>query len=449
MTTTMWVEVGVGGLVLLLVGVAIGVASARRQTRARLATIRERLANVADEVARARPAPTLVGLAGLTEPSGLPESSRVTEPTAGTGDQTVSDRLESLLDRLEEMAGAAVDAVGTATAEVARLRSALDALPEGIVIRDEEGAIRFRNAIATGLLDSRHADLLAARAVEEQLSQATGNSPSERVVELYGPPRRTLMVRTAPLDDERRPLGVVAVLEDVSERRRLDAVRRDFVANVSHELKTPVAALGLLAETLLAEQDPAVAARLAGRVQVEALRVGRIIDDLLDLSRIEAEETPPREPVVVSLVLAEAVERVRSLAEQRGIGLELTEPEDTLAILGDRRQLVSALYNLVENAVKYSDPDAPVRVRVRREGASVVIEVSDDGVGIPARDLERIFERFYRVDQGRSRSTGGTGLGLAIVRHVAANHGGEVTVSSREGEGSTFTLRLPAMETVG
>ena len=447
MTTTMWVEIGAGGLVLLLLGLAIGVASARRQTRVRLSTIGERLANVAEEVARARRAPALVGLAGLTEPS-VPTGA-TDSPAGAEGDQTASDRLESLLDRLEEMAGAAVDAVGTATAEVARLRSALDALPEGIVIRDEEGAIRFRNAIATGLLDSRHADLLAARAVEEQLSQATGTSPSERVVELYGPPRRTLMVRTAPLDDERRPLGVVAVLEDVSERRRLDAVRRDFVANVSHELKTPVAALGLLAETLLAEQDPEVAARLAGRVQVEALRVGRIIDDLLDLSRIEAEETPPREPVVVSLVLAEAVERVRSLAEQRGIRLELAEPEDTLAVLGDRRQLVSALYNLVENAVKYSEVDAPVRVQVRREGTGVAIEVSDDGVGIPARDLERIFERFYRVDQGRSRATGGTGLGLAIVRHVAANHGGEVTVSSREGEGSTFTLRLPVMEMGG
>ncbi|HEX6476204.1 MAG TPA: ATP-binding protein, partial [Acidimicrobiales bacterium] len=241
-----------------------------------------------------------------------------------------------------------------------------------------------------------------------------------------------------------RPLGIVAVLEDVSDRRRLEAVRRDFVANVSHELKTPVGALSLLAETLLAEHDPEVSQRLAGRIQFESLRVNRIIEDLLDLSRIEAEEHPPREPLLASLIMAEAVERVRSAAEQRSVKLLVDEPEPPVTLMGDRRQLVAALNSLLENAVKYSDEGSSVEVFGRANGGWVELVVRDQGIGIPSRDLERIFERFYRVDHGRSRQTGGTGLGLSIVRHVANNHQGLVHVDSREGEGSTFTLRLPA-----
>jgi two-component system sensor histidine kinase SenX3 len=253
-------------------------------------------------------------------------------------------------------------------------------------------------------------------------------------------------VTASPLDDERRTVGALGIIEDVSERRRLEAVRRDFVANISHELKTPVGALGLLAETLLAEDDADVSRRLAERMLTEAFRVGRTIDDLLALSRIEAEEAPLREPVPVHLVVAEAVERMRPAAEQQGIDVRVAEPRRTLTIMGDRRQLVSALYNLLDNAVKYSDAGSSVdvRVSVSTDGGRVAIEVEDHGIGIPTRDHERIFERFYRVDRGRSRDTGGTGLGLAIVRHVAGNHGGEVRIASREGEGSTFTLVLPA-----
>jgi two-component system sensor histidine kinase SenX3 len=205
-----------------------------------------------------------------------------------------------------------------------------------------------------------------------------------------------------------------------------------------------VGALGLLAETLGAEDDPDVVRRLAARMQLESQRVARIIDDLLDLSRIESEEAPLREPVPVHLVLAQAVERIRPAADHRGIGIDAAEPPPRLTVLGDRRQLVSALYNLLENAVKYSDEGSDVQVRARTDGVSVELSVRDRGIGIPGRDLERIFERFYRVDHSRGRDTGGTGLGLAIVRHVAANHRGEVLVESHEGEGSTFTLRLPA-----
>ncbi|MGB9111486.1 MAG: ATP-binding protein, partial [Acidimicrobiales bacterium] len=272
----------------------------------------------------------------------------------------------------------------------------------------------------------------------------TGPGASEdRTLELYGPPRRTLSVRTESIDNGQRVLGVMAVIDDVSDRRRLEDVRRDFVANVSHELKTPMGALGLLAETLLSENEAEVSRRLAQRIHDEAFRISRIIDDLLDLSRIESEESPPREPVLVNLVMAEAAERIRAAAEHRSVEIKLDEPTPPVAVIGDRRQLTSALYNLLENAVKFSYDGGIVEFSAKTEEDEVVIVVGDKGTGVPARDLERIFERFYRVDHGRSRQTGGTGLGLSIVRHVAQNHHGTVQVESREGEGSTFTLRIP------
>jgi two-component system sensor histidine kinase SenX3 len=351
--------------------------------------------------------------------------------------------VEPALHNLELVSDRAAEAVAEASADAIRLRRAIDNLPQGVIVCDENGEVIFRNTRAVGLMGGRHGDALAAQAVVDLLADAWQQGTGERTLDLYGPPRRTLAVRTQLLDDGRRTLGVIAVIDDVSERRRLEEIRRDFVANVSHELKTPMGALGLLAETLLAETDPAVAQRLAGRIHTEAFRVSRIIDDLLDLSRIEAEEAPPREPVLVNLVMAEAVERVRAAAEQRDVKIVLDEPDPPVAVMGDRRQLVSALYNLLENAVKFSYDGGSVRCTARSEGSDVVLEVEDHGVGIPARDLDRVFERFYRVDQGRSRTTGGTGLGLSIVRHVAANHAGRVEVDSREGEGSTFRLTLP------
>jgi two-component system sensor histidine kinase SenX3 len=351
--------------------------------------------------------------------------------------------VEPALHHLELVTDRAAEAVAEASADAIRLRRALDNLPQGVIVCDENGEVVFRNARAVGLMGGRHGDALAAQAVVDLLADAWRQGTAERTLDLYGPPRRTLAVRTQLLDDGRRTLGVIAVIDDVSERRRLEEIRRDFVANVSHELKTPMGALGLLAETLLAESDPDVAQRLAGRIHTEAFRVSRIIDDLLDLSRIEAEEAPPREPVLVNLVMAEAVERVRAAAEQRDVKIMLDEPEPPVAVMGDRRQLVSALYNLLENAVKFSYDGGAVRCTARSDGNDVVLDIEDHGVGIPARDLDRIFERFYRVDQGRSRTTGGTGLGLSIVRHVAANHAGRVEVDSREGEGSTFRLIVP------
>jgi len=352
--------------------------------------------------------------------------------------------LERSLARLERMTEAAVTEQGNAKVVSNRLKGALAALTEGVVVCDEAGEIVFQNDTATALMGIRHAEALAQQAVLDLLRAATDGEVQTQTLELYGPPRRTLTIVASALDDDWRGLGAVAVIEDVSERRHLEAVRRDFVANISHEMKTPVGALALLAETLAGEEDPDVVSRLARRLQIEAQRVARTVDDLLDLSRIESEETPMREPVLVHLVVAQAAERVRPAAEQRSVTITFGESSRRLSVMGDRRQLVSALFNLLENAVKYSEPGTTVDVRSRMDGEWVEIDVTDSGIGIPARDMERIFERFYRVDRARGRDTGGTGLGLAIVRHVAGNHGGEVRVVSQEGEGSTFTLRLPA-----
>jgi len=322
-----------------------------------------------------------------------------------------------------------------------RLTQALDAIPQAVLIADADGRVVVRNRVADTFADARHSDALVEAAIDELLTEALAGQAGTRPIDLFGPPRRTLVIAATPLPD-----GALVVVDDISERRRLEATRRDFVANISHELKTPVGAMGLLAETLLAEDDRQVASRLAERIVNEAFRLDRTIEDLLVLSRIEGEEIAAHEPVSTGLLVADAVERIRPAAEQAGIEVAVEEV-DELAIVGDRRQLVSALYNLLDNAVKYSDEGDEVEVRAIAEGSNVVLQVQDHGIGIPKADLERVFERFYRVDQARSRTTGGTGLGLAIVRHVATNHDGEVRVDSRLGEGSTFSLVVPNKRT--
>ena len=319
------------------------------------------------------------------------------------------------------------------------LRQALDAIPEGVVIAASDGSVLARNHAATEVATARHGDALVGSAVDALLAAAVDGTPGAQTLDLFGPPQRVVSVSAHPL-----PSGALVVIQDITESRRLDSVRRDFVANLSHELKTPVGAIGLLAETLLSEPDRDVAQRLTERVVNESFRVSRTIDDLLELSRIEAGAEVVREPVPVHLVLEEAAERVRPGAERRDIEVRVGDVVTRATALGDRRQLVSAVANLLENAVKYSPPASLVEVRATSDGTKVSVEVEDHGIGIPAREVERIFERFYRVDRARSRDTGGTGLGLSIVRHIVANHGGEVTVSSVEGRGSTFTLSIPA-----
>jgi two-component system sensor histidine kinase SenX3 len=243
------------------------------------------------------------------------------------------------------------------------------------------------------------------------------------------------------------PLGgglVVVIVDDRSEARRIDDVRRDFVANVSHELKTPVGALSLLAEAVEdASDDPEAVRRFAVRMHHESARLSTLVNELIDLSRLQGDDPLSHAEVIATDdLVAAAVDRGRLHAEAKQIALAVGG-EHGLSVFGDRQQLATALGNLVENAIHYSPERTKVVLSARAAGDDIEIAVTDQGIGIPEADLDRVFERFYRVDPARSRATGGTGLGLSIVKHVCSNHGGEVAVWSSEGAGSTFTLRLP------
>jgi two-component system sensor histidine kinase SenX3 len=323
-----------------------------------------------------------------------------------------------------------------------QLGEALHALADAVIVVDTDGRELLRNDPAERFRDGRHSDALAEEQINELLTRARQGQGGERELQLFGPPREVLFLRAQPLLADGAILGAVVFIRDISETRRKESVRRDFVANVSHELKTPIGALALLAETMAGSGDEAVVRQLAERVSREADRLGRIIDDLLNLSLIEAQESPSREPVPISVLIAEAIEAVRPAADALGIPLLVAADLPDASVPCDRRQVLSALTNLLDNAIKYSEAPSAVELAATASDGMVTITVTDHGPGIPSRDLERIFERFYRVDRARSRATGGTGLGLAIVRHVAQAHGGDVTVESREGEGSTFRLRL-------
>jgi two-component system sensor histidine kinase SenX3 len=237
---------------------------------------------------------------------------------------------------------------------------------------------------------------------------------------------------------------VLLLVDDRTEARRVEDVRRDFVVNVSHELKTPVGGLALLAEAVLeANDDPEAVARFARRMQVESMRLTRLVQEIVDLSRLEIAGTlHDPELVDVGDAAAEAIEQSRLLAGSRGSEIVSSLVREA-RVFGDADLLVTAIRNLIGNAINYSAPGARVAVSVRCVDQLVEIAVADQGQGIPESEQARIFERFYRIDAARSRATGGTGLGLAIVKHICANHGGDVTVWSEPGHGSTFTMRLP------
>jgi two-component system sensor histidine kinase SenX3 len=320
-----------------------------------------------------------------------------------------------------------------------QIQDAIHSLSVGVVIVDARGVVTFRNKLAESVTGVVHSDVLVEEVVEQHLSAALNGETKRQVLDLFGPPRKVFSVSATPL----LLGGAVAMIEDITERYLVDAVRTDFVANISHELKTPVGALAVLAEALSQEDDLDIIHRLSEKMVDEAIRVGRTIDDLLELSRIEFGGEAVKDEVDAEAIISESISRVSPLASTHAIKVAMVDFPGELKVVGDRRQLVSAIGNLVENAVKYSDVGSAVEVTARGDGDWVEFTVKDFGLGIPSRDLDRVFERFYRVDRARSRDTGGTGLGLAIVRHVANNHGGEVSVTSIEGEGSTFALKIP------
>ena len=331
------------------------------------------------------------------------------------------------------------DAEGETDAELAQgLRSAVDRLQIGVVMCDATLKPTYRNASAESLTGT-HGGVIVDAHLQQLFAQTQSGEPAGAIVDLQGPPKTTFSIEAMPIPEG----GAVATIEDISERVRIDSMRTDFVANISHELKTPVGAIAVLAEMLAGEPDEGVISTLSPRLVDESHRAARTIDDLLELSRIESSHRLD-DAVDLAEVVAEAVTRGRMAADGRQVEVESIKTQETVRIRADRPQLSSAIGNLVENAVKYSDNGATVQVRVRLNERWVEVMVVDHGVGIPAADIDRVFERFYRVDKARARETGGTGLGLAIVRHVANNHGGVVSVESQEGEGSTFAFRLPA-----
>jgi two-component system sensor histidine kinase SenX3 len=326
--------------------------------------------------------------------------------------------------------------------------SVLSVLRSSAVVLDEDDLV-VKASPAAHSFGLVRGDRLCAAQLLEMAHQVRADGEI-REAELELPPTAR---GGAPLAVSARlaPLGATMVLvlvEDRTEARRINAMRRDFVANVSHELKTPVGALSLLAEAVSeGSDDPESVRRFAGRMRHEAARLTALVQDLIDLSRLQDDDPVVRaRPVAVDEIVSEAIGRSRSHAQAKRIEV-VSGGERRLHVLGDAAQLTMALGNLVENAVNYSPEGTRVAIVARDRAELVEISVTDQGIGIPDRERERIFERFYRLDPARSRATGGTGLGLSIVKHVAASHGGEVSVWSVEGAGSTFTLRLPLVAT--
>jgi len=367
---------------------------------------------------------------------------RWTEPDHPDGLATELAAITTRLrDRLDEL-----------TEERDRAGQIVDALDDGVLLLDGAGRLLVANPAARswfGLPDDLRPGLPAQRVLGvSQIAElaekaAETRAPATCTVSVVFPEYRTLALRAFPLAD-RGPTGrIVVTMTDITQRRRLEVLRRDFVANASHELKTPVAALRALAETLLTAlpEDPEAGRGFAVRIGREAERLDALVRDLLDLSRVER-GTLDVEPVDLVGLAKEVVGSYADRAEERRIKLR-TELRPSVAMRGDRAQLGLLLSNLIDNAVRYTPSKGTVRVRLDASESRAVLQVADTGEGIPANELSRIFERFYRVDKARARQTGGTGLGLAIVRHVAESHGGMVTVDSELGRGTTFTVTLP------
>ena len=319
---------------------------------------------------------------------------------------------------------------------------------------------------SSGVVVGPHDEVLVATSQARTLGLARGSRigvPS--LLELVRTVRRDGLIRTVDLEIPRAgpdlstyvgarvaPLGddlILILADDLTGSRRIEQTRRDFVANVSHELKTPIGAISLLAEAVEgAADEPAAVRKFANRMSIESDRLNELVGQIIELSRLQADDPlVDAQEVSIDHVITEAVDRCRVDAEQHRVTLTVAGASGT-HVLGNARQLGVAVGNLVENAVVYSDPGARVVVAAHVQPHSdddyVEITVSDNGIGIAPQELDRVFERFYRVDYARSRANGGTGLGLSIVRHIAATHGGEVTVWSRLGQGSTFTIRIPA-----
>jgi signal transduction histidine kinase len=351
-------------------------------------------------------------------------------------------RAEALEGALEAERTAAEDRLHASEETRRGMDVVLSSMREGVVLFGSDGEIRYANPALEGHLGAvpRSIEQLLPLPIREAASRAGGRRESASADAEVGSPSRWLRGSAVPVGDDG---SVLVVVHDVTESRRLDAIRRDFVANASHELKTPAATIQAAAETIRTASldDPEVIPRFAGQLEREAVRLARIVSDLLDLSRLES-GSELGEVVGLDAVIRDEGERFDDRAAEAGVDLSIRAlPVPRLH--GSARDLALLVRNLVDNAIRSTKPGGRVDVVLGADDGEVVLTVRDTGLGIPQRDLPRIFERFFRVDRARSRDTGGTGLGLSIVRHVVENHGGRISVESELGRGSAFEVRLP------
>ncbi len=358
------------------------------------------------------------------------------------------DELGDLARAFNESAHTLAQKLDMMSAEEAQLRTILDAMVEAVFVTDREGRIVLSNAalqkLAGARVDGRSAvEAIRSAELHDAVALALRGVESSVQIEtrLVNEPR-VLAAHVSPLP---QGSGVVSVLHDVTDLKLADTVRRDFVANASHELRTPLTAIRGFAETLASGgvQDPQLVTRFVGRILEHSVRLQRLVDDLMQLSRAEApDETFVLEGIDLTAAVVRATRGLEAAAAQKRIKVQIEHDTPGLSVLADERAIDHVLVNLIDNAVKYSSDDGEVTIRTHVLGDHVVIDVSDTGSGIAATHLPRIFERFYRVDPGRSRDVGGTGLGLAIVKHLTQRMGGEVSVDSRVGHGTTFHVKL-------
>ncbi|HXV70867.1 MAG TPA: ATP-binding protein [Acidimicrobiia bacterium] len=357
-----------------------------------------------------------------------PRRSRVEElDQLGLAISTMANRLGSRLSDAEQA--------------MSTLEVVLGALPQGTVLVDGEDRIVYVNTAAGEILGVVPESLvnLAPLQFQNAVRDARLKKKTQTRVLDHGNPTRRLRGVATPFSADDRVLLLVV---DITERERTDSIRRDFVANASHELKTPVSTIIASSEALqiALERGDVSAAAFAHRIESSARQLDRLVGDLLDLSRLE-KESPELSPSRLDHLVRDEVERIRPEAAARGI--EIVSHTDEVTATINQRDVSIAVRNMLDNAIRYTPEDGSIVVEVNSEDGSALISVSDTGEGVPTRDIERVFERFYRVDSARSRATGGTGLGLSIVKHVAEGHGGTVSLESELGVGSTFTIRLP------
>jgi two-component system phosphate regulon sensor histidine kinase PhoR len=345
------------------------------------------------------------------------------------------------------------------------LEEVLTSLQDAVLMVDLQMRVRFLNSAALVLFEVRVENVLGAQLLEafpsfdleKSIQAAIGDAQSSaREVSLHAPRPREVLLRVSPVRRGGEVAGAVVIVQDLTELRRLERVRRDFVANASHELRTPVANIRAMTETLLSSpDDTSLAARFHPQIMTEAQRLSRLVNDLLDLARLEKQSEeqikPPHEPVDLVPLIYEVVNQSKYKALDRHIAVECDFAENCrrdVFVYGDAAALEQVVFNLLDNALDYTPPSGKVTLHVSKSGEEnekrVVLAISDTGTGISESDLPRVFERFYRADKVRSRAQGGTGLGLAIARHIVENHDGQIAVESTVGQGTTFTVTLPA-----